>query len=230
MLSRPFDAALEEGDQVEITAPLPVKRHLAIKGLNDLVNEALERCWVEVRYPVTGNGTRSYTLPAWFSRPDLMFRGVYDTVSSAANEPNSLSGYRGRFVTNGDDVTFVADRTYSSSTTFDLAVLVRASRHIYDGSAWGYPATPGLQDDTDRSTAPEEWVVAYGMAKGLMFLRRMLLRTAMDPDEKQALLAEIVDRTRTWVHAANRVRAEMPKPFHAAMRSLIATYMDEEWD
>lgn len=232
LLSRPFAASLDAGTAIEITAPLPSKRHAAIKGLNDLINEGLARIWVEVRIALTGNGTYEYDLSAypWLTRASQT-RGIYDDRWTATGIPELLSPYTYDIATNGINRTLQTQVAYTTADTFHLAAIVRADRLVFDGSSWSYVTTPGLLNDTYQAAVPEEWAVAFAMVKSLQYLTRLTMQSRqLDKDEKAATLADIMDRRRIWAAAAASIkRNEMPKPLHGKAEELTWTYYPPRW-
>ncbi len=226
-LSRPYAAALASGVTIEVTSPLPVKRHLAIKGLNDLVNEALARIWIEARISLTGNATRSYSLASypWLQTYEQT-RGIWDSRQYGTSYPTELSACRYRIATNGITRTLVADAIYATSETFELAVIVRADRLVYDGASWAYVAqnaAPGLLGDTYQAAAPEEWVVAIGMVKALQHLTKLTeAHRSLSDDERARVLTGIAQRRRVWaLTAASIVADEMPRPLPERTEPLV---------
>ena len=233
MLSRPLAGALASGDAIEITSPLPVKRHLAIKGLNDLVNEALDRIWLEARISITGNGTYSYSKASypWLTRYDQT-RGIYDTLWLSSGEAPALSPYGYRLDVNGQSRTLVTEQSYTTADTFQLAVFVRASRLVYDGASWSYVTSPtGLLNDTYQAAAAEEWVATFGMVKALQHLTRLtLMDRRMDKDEKILMLADLVSRRQQYALAAGEIkRREFPKSLPERSRSFLYAPADPVW-
>jgi len=233
LLARPFSSALEVGDIVEITSPLPVKRHLAIKGLNDLINEALARIWVEVRLAITGNGTSSYSLTSysWLKRYDQT-RGIYDDLwMDPANEPE-LSPYPYRFVTTGAGVTLVTGRTYTSADTFYLAAIVRADRYVSDGTTWGFTASPGLLGDAYQCACPEEWAVTFAMVKALQHMTKLLmLNKRLSKDERTMAYADLMQRRQQWAAAARSIKEnEFPDPVAEPTESMIVAQPEPYWN
>lgn len=232
LLSRPFAASLDAGTAIEITAPLPSKRHAAIKGLNDLINEGLARIWVEVRISLTGNGTYQYALDdyPWLTRK-AQTRGIYDQRWTDTSVPAMLSPFPYDIVTNGINRTLQTDVSYTTADTFYLAAIVRADRLVFDGSAWSYVTTPGLLNDTYQAAVPEEWAVAFAMVKALQYLTRLTMASrSLDKDEKAATLADIMDRRRTWATAAAAIkRAEFPKPLHEQAEPMVEAVYERVW-
>jgi hypothetical protein len=234
MLSRPFDAALQAGTLVEVTSPLPVKRHLGIKGHRDFINEGLGLIWVEARLSLTGNGTYAYDLSAypWLTSYEQM-RGIYDTAWQPTGAPSTLSPYGYRLVTNGATATLVTDRSYTTADTFEVAVLVRGDRLISDGLVWFYAdeAAPGLQSDDQQAAAPARWVHAFAMVKALQYLTRLVVADRKMPaDEKQAQLAEIMERRRTWARAAAEIKLkEFPTPLPERTVPLVGGTYGPVW-
>lgn len=229
-LSRPFNAALATNDVLEFSSPLPIKRHLGRKGVADFCNDALARCWVEARITFTGDGTREIDLAAY--TPSVIFdewqlRGLYDTrVFGSTTEPYTLSPQGYRVVKNGAALSLVTDTIYATSETFQLAVIVRADRLVYDGASWALTTgTPGLQGDTWQAAAPEEWVLAIGMLKTLQYLTRLVLEDrSLSPEVRRARLGEIADRRLTWAQAAaDVVLYEMPKSVPVGNEPMVGT-------
>lgn len=212
-LADPPATAFPDGTALELSYPLPIKRHNAIKGVADLVNEALTRVWLEARIVINGDGTQDYSLTAYpWLRSKAQTRGIWDYRSYGTSYPTALSvaGYEVR--TNGATRTLVTAATYSTSETFELAVLVRGDRLIYDGSTWSYPATPGLTADTSQAAAPEEWVVTIGMVKGLQQLRKM-------PGIDQA---DVERRMKIWAPAAAEIILhEQPEPLADPVEPMV---------
>jgi len=213
--SRPFAAPLETGDIIEVTDPLPVKRHLALKGLNTCIDEALERCWVEAQISLTGNGTDAHDLSIYpyieLGAPQVM--GTSDTRWAASNLSAMRSPGRTRIVTNGVTRTLVTDAIYGTSETFTLDVVVRGDRLVFDGTNWFYPTTPGLAGDDWQTAVPERWVITLGMVKALQQLDKMVrMRNGVNPDDRRMAIADIAERRAVWAAAARDiVHYEMPK-------------------
>lgn len=234
LLDRPFSATLDSGTEIEITRPLPVVKHLLTKGLNDLVQEALERIWVEVRATVTGNGTYAYSLtslPA-FRRPEQS-RGIYDESWLDATAEPELSANEERFSVTGASVTLIPDYAYTSAETFELAAIVRADRYVSDGSTWGYTtARPALTGDAYQAAALPEHVVAFGMVKGLQELRKQV-RTdrTMDRAERNAVVAEIQREINAWAGACWRIKHhEFPRPQQRRTAGLVSAEPAAAWE
>lgn len=218
VLSRKWAAALAQGTTVALTEPLPVREHLGVKGLRDLVNEALARIWIDARISFTGNGTYQTDLSSYpWLRSVEQTRGIYDSLWAASGEAPALSQQDYRFDVNGAARTLVTDEAYTTADTFYLAALVRGDTLIYDGASWAYTATPGLINDTDQGAAPIHHVVALGMVKGLRYLMRQARSDArLSAAEKRETIADLADRLRPWKTAASRIiLEEFPKPIQA---------------
>lgn len=208
-VARPFGAALSTNDVVEITAPLPVKRYVAQKGLNDCIDAALSHLWVEAILTVTGNGTREYDLASapYITRAEQL-RGVYDTLWLGPPTTQTLSPWAGELRLDGATRTLVTEQTYATADTFYLHLAVRADRLVYDGSAWSFVTTPGLANDAYQALADENHVKAVGMVMALRQLAKLTMATRkLDRAEKQLALADLADRRRSWARAANRIKA-----------------------
>lgn len=215
VLSRPFSASLTAGTNITLTAPLPVKRHLGVLGLDDCINQALALIWVPARLTLTGNGTYTYDLSAypWLDLADLQTRGVYDSMAWGLAFPSQLSPYTARIVSNGAARTLTVDVLYSTADTFYLDVVVRADVLIYDGTAWAYATTPGLLGDAYQTAAPAQWVHVFAMMKSLQQQRKMLqMRPNPDPKLHAYTVAEVQQRINTWAMAAVKIiREQFPK-------------------
>jgi hypothetical protein len=224
-LSRPFSAPLQAGVAIEVTHPLPVRRHLTTKGINDIIGEALERLAVKARIPLTGNDTRMYSLAAypWLTRQEQT-DGIYEygySGSPSTIYPPTRSSHPYEIRTDGGTITLETARTYTTTETFYLSVFVPANRLVFDGVAWNY-TTAGFAADTDQAAAPLQWVVVFGMVKGLQYLTRLVTADKMlSRDEKTERLSEITDRRRTWGAAAKRlVSNSLPQPTPEAARGM----------
>lgn len=229
MLSRELDAALVGGDVIEITSPLPVKRHLAIKGLNEIVNEALARIKVPARLEFTGNATYSYDLEDYgFLSGDVVeLLGISDTRGQISDAyPPMRSPYGYRIVQDGVNRTLITQALYSVADTFWVDVVVDADRLVYDGSTWYFVqagGTPGLQGDDWQSAAPEAWVVAFGMVKALQQLEKMIRADrGLARQEKADALADLADRKLHWARVAADIKTHrFPKPFEPPSRAFV---------
>lgn len=235
IMSRAFAAALVSGSAVEVTSPLPVKRHLGVKGLNDCITEALGMLRLAVRITLTGTGTYQQDLSAypWLTSVDQT-RGIYDTVNLIGGSPPILSGYGYDFVSNGATRTLVTEWPYTTADTYYLDAVIRGDRLVYDGSAWVYldpDDPPGLLDDTYRTAAPEHWVLTFGMVVALRQVQKMLLADGSLPrDEKQMLLADVAQRKRHWSWAARTiVLKEFPPPLQIRSTPLIVAPEPVAW-
>jgi hypothetical protein len=234
LLSRPFDAPLAEGTVVEITGPLPVVRHLGVKGLHESINEALGYIRVPARLALTGAGTRSISLAShpWLTSVDQTM-GVWDAYGLTALDPLELASLDYRFVSNGVDRTLVTARSYASSETVHLGVIVPADRLVYDGAAWMYASESalGLSADTHQTAAPEPWVLAFGMYTALKYLRRyVLLRRDLGDEIRAAMLADIDAVYPKWVKAAARIKRDaFPQPAQGYSDPLFWQPSPPEW-
>jgi hypothetical protein len=224
-VSRPFGGALAPSSVLDLTSPFPMKRSLGLKGYIDLDNEALARIWVEARIAILGNGTDSYSLAdyPWLDRGDAQIRGVVDDVGfPTGTSPRQAPGAF-RVVTDGTDRTLLVTGRYPASETFYLDVIVRADRLIYDGAGWGYATTPGLQNDSYRAAAPEDWVLAFAMVKACQQLDKVIRADRrMSAQERAAHLAENTERRLTWAAAAAHLkRTAFPQPYLRSSAPLV---------
>jgi hypothetical protein len=230
MVSRPFDAALATATQIEITSPLPVRRHLAVKGLVECINEALMLLRVEAILSVQGDGGYEHDLAAYpFLTNTNQILSFDDTVYLNPTYPAQPTPWGYEIQTSGADHTLVTQKAYSSGETFQMRVVVRADRLVYDGVNWVYrdnDDAPGLQGDDWMAAAPEQWVLAFSMVKALQYVTRLLVRDrTMDPDEKKLLLAtDILPRRQQWALAAARIKTEeMPRPTVKRQEPMVTT-------
>jgi len=232
-LSRPFDSALAEGRSVVATHPLPMLRHMGIKGLRECTNEALDLIWIEAVLSVTGNGTYEYDLaPTPYLQFDWQLRGVYDTVWQGGPVVPELSSGDAHIVTNGVTRTLVTDSLYDAATTFYLHILVRASTFVYDGSSWSYTTTPGLQTESYQAAAPEQWVVAFGMVKALQQLTKLaMLDRRLDKQGRALLLTDLARQRAGWARAARTIKLQQfPKPLPVPSTPLIEAPLAPAWN
>lgn len=223
LLDRPFSAPLASGTEVELTAPLGGGRYLAIKGLNECVNEALARIWTVGRISVTGNGTYEYSLSAypWITDSDQI-RAIDDALYFGSNRPVDRSPLPYRIVQNGASRTLVTSYKYSTADTFYVEAFVRGDRLVSDGTTWAYQTTPGLQNDAYQAAVPEDVCVAFAMVKALQAYRRVLLADArMDKQTRREMLVENERRTLSYARLAARIKREQfPKPIPEPQRGV----------
>jgi hypothetical protein len=221
VLSRPCSAPIAAGSVVEITAPLPCRSLLSVKGLDTLVNEALDRCWIEAQITLTGNGTDQYDLGAVgaLELPARQTRGISDTRWGSSGDAPSVSGGRYRFIVNGVAQTLVTETIYSVSQTFTLDVVVPASRLVFDGTGWALSSRAGLVGDDQQAAAPERWVTTLGMVKGVQEIEKLAVaavgQTRLVSAQRLALrdrITELRTQRATWAAAARAIcQYEMPK-------------------
>lgn len=231
LVSRPFSAAVQSGSTVEVTSPLPILRHLGVKGLVDCVNEALGLINIRVIATVTGNGGYTYDLASLPHITDTsQIIGVYDTAYLDPTYPAERSPWPVEIRTDGPDHTLVTRRIYSTAETFDLHLIVKANRLRYDGSAWSYlgnNATLGLQADSQQAAAPLGWVHTFAMVKALQHLRLVIAqRNGVEPNARRFAMAEVEDRLQKWAQAAARIKVkEFPRPLPQRKGALV--YADD---
>lgn len=223
LLDRPFSSPLASGSEVELTSPLGGGRYLAIKGLNECINEALARIWTVGRISVTGNGTYEYSLAAypWITDSDQI-RAIDDSLYFGSNRPADRSPLPFRIVQSGATRTLVTSYKYSTADTFYVEAFVRGDRLVSDGSTWAYQTTPGLQNDSYQAAVPEDTVVAFAMVKALQAHRRVLLADArMDKQQRRELVAENERRTLSYARLAARIKREQfPRPIPEPQRGV----------
>ncbi len=234
-LADPPTTAFPDGTGLELSWPLPIRRHGGIKGINDLVNEALARTRILARIVMVGDGTRDHSLAAYpFVTSDTDIRAVYDTLVYGPTQPLERSRSRGRIERNGATTTFISDVAYGTGETWHLEVYVPGDRLVNDGSGWLYPTTPGLQNDDYQAAAPQHWVTTIGMVKGLQQLRKMLMADrTIERLERNARLLEIKDQMKAWAPAAYKiVRNEIARPVPAeadAVFGVVPGVLASEW-
>jgi hypothetical protein len=230
MLSRPFDTPLATATQIEITSPLPVRRHLGVKGLVECINEALMLLRIEAILQVTGDGGYEHDLAAYpFLTNTNQILSLDDTAYLDPTYPAQPSPWGFEIQTNGADHTLVTQKAYSAAESFNLRIIIRADKLVYDGATWAYrdnDDAPGLQDDDWQTAAPEQWVLAFAMVKALQYVTRLVQADkTMDPDEKKMVLAtDILPRRQQWALAAARIKTvEMPRPPVRRAEPLVTT-------
>jgi hypothetical protein len=222
-LSRPFAAALLAGTSVELSWPLPVKKHLTVKGLDDIVNEALERCRVEARLSMTGDGTSAFNLsqhPSILRYEDT--NGLYDWRGRVVATDNAgLSPYAYDLRVNGHEIKLETSYLYTSGDTFELAIFSKAKYLVAQNNVWGY-SNAGLVADDDQAAVPLHWVRAFGMVKALRHLDQLAMRDASLSDAaRQAVLATHARDRQQWARACvSIIQHEFPLPMQAAPPSM----------
>lgn len=224
-VANPPSPAIPVGTRIQLSQPLPIKRHVGIKGIDDYVNEALAISRVLARISLTGDGTRDQSLAGYpFIRSEVDIRAIYDTRDVGASEPVELSSSGFRLDASGAAMTLVTEATYDASETFQMEVFVRGDYLVFDGSGWLYPTTPGLLDEDYRAAVEEHWVVAFGMVKGLTQLRKLVMADPkIDRAEKNEQIGDLTGRLRSWRARANRIVAnEFPKPIARRRPSLVS--------
>ena len=231
IVGRIFNAPLEVGDRVEISYPLPVRRHVDRKGLIDLLEEAADRMVVDARIALEGTGSTGISLAdfPWLHAYEQT-RGVYDSRRSfSATEPTLLSPYAYNLAQDGADVTLQTSVTYSSGEAFELAVVAPGNRLLNDGTAWGYfdPHTlVDTADDTWQLACPEHWIRAFGVTKGLQHLITLTMRDRTITDEavRQRMVADHQRRLPTYARAAARiVQNEFSQQLQEVTNGLVTT-------
>lgn len=232
LLSRPFDEALEVGDVIEVTSPLPATNVGHIKGMNRIIDEALERSWTEAIVTLTGNGTDSYSLDGYeyLDLGERQISGLSDTRWAASGAARARSADRPRILTNGASRTLVTETTYSASEAFYLDVVIRGDRLVFDadGASWGYPDAPGLAGDLWQAAVPERWVVTIGMVKALQELTKMAVaRRDLDPEERKLVLADLAAQRAIWAAAARAIRErEMPTAQATRSAPIVSPWLE----
>lgn len=214
-VANPPTVAIPAGTPIILSWPLPIKRYAGIKGIDDLVNEALARTRVLARISFVGDATQSHSLIDYlFIATDDDVRTMYDSTIYGPAYPLTPSPYGFHVDTNGATRTLVTDYTYPAGFTFEIEVSVRGDLLVYDGSGWLYPTTPGLLDDTYQAAAPEPWVTAFGMGKGIQQLQKMVRADRSVPGaERSERLAELQQQFQHWSGVAHRVSVnDMPPP------------------
>lgn len=231
--SRPFAAALAAGVTIEVTGPLPIKRHLGILGLNECINQALALIWVKARVSLAGEGDYQYDLAdyPWLQIPDLQAREIADTQWQTTLPP-TRSPYTPVVTVNNVSRTLETEIGYASGETFYLDAVVRADYLVFDGSSWGYSITsPGLLGDAYQTAAPEQWVHTFAMMKCLQQVRKMLqARPNPDPKLHAYNVAEVQERINTWARASYKIiREQFPKPAQERTAGLVSPPVVAEW-
>lgn len=219
VLARPLAAPLETGTAVCVTSPLPVKRYLAVKGLDDCVNEALARLPAVARLTLTGAEANRIALGEYPFLTDAdQILSVSDRSGVNADDAASPGGRPFRIDASGTTRHVVFERAYGTSETVEVALTLPGDRLVYDGASWSYvtdaDARPGLLGEAYRAAVPEHWVLAFGMVLALRFLERLALRRRdLERQERLDLVGEIRDRRAQWAATGLHLRLhEFPRP------------------
>lgn len=233
VVSRPFAGVVGPGSAIDVTAPLPVKTHLGIRGLDACLNEGLTRIWVEAIVAIDGGGS-VYDLSAYPIAAEDQLVGLVD-LSAASCPPLGASPADG-FRLEHDPLAaagtasasfLVTERPYPTGTPLGLAVLLRADRLIRTAAGWvvteGATWGGGLVDDDDAVACPPSWAVTFGAVRALLFLRRWIgTRPDLEAAERAAWLAEIGARLSAKAAAAGAIALlGMPRPRPERARPLV---------
>lgn len=201
LVSSPFAAVLAIGSEVELSSPLPAKRHLNRIGLNDLVNEALRALPVIHRVALvatsestTGQAAATYRLDS-LPFPVRGVTEVYGPVSTANGLPRP-TGQRWSFRQDAHAPTLELTSPFAVGKTFWVDLVRPADTWIKSGAAWG-DSTVGLSGDSDLALYDVDTVV--NQAKPLAYER---LANLFPPDSKERaeylLLARDAHRVANW--------------------------------
>lgn len=227
MLSRPLAAPLALATVVEVTHPLPVRRHLAVKGLTEVVNEALAGIPIPTMLELEGNGTPWYDVTEhdWLVA-DEQLRGVWGagpTADGLGTTWRTKPYATARLLADGPRRLLATTATFGADQPWYLEALIPADRLVYDGSGWTVATTPGLQGDDWRAAARQEWVLAFGMVRALRVVERLLRQSAaVDPRERRAAVEDVVSRRKTWAVAAHVITTrEFPRPIQERTAPLM---------
>jgi hypothetical protein len=216
VLARPFGGRLAAGTSVLVTSPLPVKRYLTVKGLDDCINEALARVPAMATLTLTLTGAGTDTIPLadypWIEHIDQILgqRDRYGTGDDPFWRSSALPSF---INANNADRTLHLGRYYGVDETLELLITLPADRLIYNGLTWGYPDDPGLHTDIHRAAVPERWVLTYGMSRALRFLYRHVRDDRRIPrEEKVDLLGDLMIERQKWAQACMVLREhEFPR-------------------
>jgi hypothetical protein len=235
VLSRPFEVPLTVGAVVAVTSPLPVKRYLTTKGLDDCVNEGLARCPAVATLTLEGTDSDRLDITdySFLTHADQIL-GVYDRYGVTDGNAAYLSGLPYRIDANATTRYLVLGRRYATDEPFEVQVSLPGDRLVYDGATWGtVDDNPGLHDENDRAAVPEGWVLAFSMIAALRFLERMVWhRNGVERQARLDAVAEIRERRAQWTASAARLRVlEFPRgPARPAASMVGGTTTSTEWD
>jgi hypothetical protein len=165
----PFDAALASGVTFELSA-LPAVTYLGLRGMNVLLNRALEELPLVDKLPIAAvTAQREYSL-ASYDWPIKAIRDVYEP-RLVATDPLVRAPRGWRLVLDGEAPTLVLDTSYTTGDTFYIEVTRPASTRIRASGAWG-DTSSGLSADTDEALYDAKTVVnmALGPAKRTLAL------------------------------------------------------------
>lgn len=202
---------LAEGTQVDLTSPLPVGRHLGVKGIKDCVREALHLITIETRLALVGAGMSSYPLG------DYGYITLGDQVDSIWEQGSVHGAYvagwnQGTVAVDGADLALVTDAAIPTGRPYQVRVLRPADTLVRTDGVWGVSAT-GPVNAADEVVPPLRWITAFGMVKALracvtLTQRRRDLAVA----ERRELIADYELRLQTWAAAAADIkRFEVPR-------------------
>lgn len=201
--------------EVDLTSPLPVGRHLTLKGIKDAVLDALRMFYVDTRLSLVGTGSRSIDLG------DSAFIALGAQVDSVwqrrgSTEPYEQRANDARVVQDGAALTLVTDVAIPSGEVFQLRVLRRPFTLVKTSGTWGV-STTGPVNATDEIPAPLHWIKAWGMVQAL---KACIVHTRRDMSLTSEQKRERIDgeygythRLRIWTRACRQIKAsdEYPK-------------------
>lgn len=238
LVDRPYSTAPAVGTEVELSSPLGGGEWLDTKGLNDFVQEALDRIVVEVRLPMTGTGSRSVavglTYP-WLASADAVL-GVADSRNLTSGSPTQDSIYPAEVRRDGVAATLVTGETYRAGEAFEVVAAVPANRLVFDGSSWAY-VTPTaaapytLAQEHYQGAAPLEWVTAFGAAKALEWLiAETEADELLDDKVRSRRLDAYARRYDKYVTAAASIKLQhFPRPSGSPEREIVGVTGYRRW-
>lgn len=223
-LARVLDGNLSADTVVAFSDPLPVVRTGLVKGLREIIVEAADRIRVEVRLPLTGNGTHRQDLSAWpFVQSLNDTDGVYDSRWLAGAYPTRRSVQQHDITTNGALITLETQIAYSGTEAFELKAFCPASRLTNDSGVWGYDPD-GPSDGLDQVAAPSGWVLPIAMTIALDYLTARAEADATMSDADRARLVGSYRRrlAERWGPAAQQIiRRMLPRKATDPPRQIV---------
>lgn len=227
----PFSGNLASAD-LEITNTLPGTWHLDIKGINQVVNDALSRMRVWARIDFTGNGTFSHSLDDyadWLTSEEMISHLEDRFWGIASTDPTVRSSFDWRVQQNGSELNLITDWAYATDETFTLVAIRPGDKWIRSGGVWA--AGNGLQNETDEAAAPLRWVRTWGSA---LAFRHLIDVTEEDESigeqRRAARLARYQRRIRSLATACQRIRIEeFPRPLARRTPGLIVAPPPVTW-
>lgn len=174
LLDQPLSDIVPEGTTVELSHPVPGDEWFDQRGLNQFVQEGLERILVPIRIPLVATGSNSLALGIDYDwlYDEAQLIGIEDGDQSYSDYPDLPSAYPVTIRRSAAGANLILWRRYSAGEAFTLVAAVPADRYVFDGTSWAYRPRGfgGLQADHWQTAAPREWVIPFAASKALEYL------------------------------------------------------------